>query len=166
MMGSVGMIPALVAVFGGYLGGYISDRLVRSGMPLSKARKIPLVGGMAMSSCIALSVFVENNAVALGLMSLSWASLSFAAASIWSLPADVAPTKDHVGSIGGIQNFASNLAGVCISAFVGKMLDAKGGFGVPLLVAGSFSLLGAFAYLVIVPEIRPIQMPEREEGVS
>jgi hypothetical protein len=45
-------------------------------------------------------------------------------------------------------------------------ISLKGGFGVPLLVAGSFSLLGAFAYLVIVPEIRPIQMPEREEGVS
>lgn len=156
-MGSIGMIPALVAVLGGYLGGWISDRLVRSGMPLSRARKIPLVSGMAVSSCIALSVFVESNAGAIALMSISWASLAFAAASIWSLPADVAPTRNHVGSIGGIQNFASNLAGVCIATFVGKMLDKTGGFTVPLFVAGFFSLLGAFSYLVIVPEIRPIE---------
>jgi sugar phosphate permease len=156
-MGSVGMIPALVAVLGGFLGGWISDRLVRSGMPLNRARKIPLVSGMALSSCIALSVFVESNEAAIALMSLSWASLAFAAASIWSLPADVAPTRNHVGSIGGIQNFASNLAGVCIATFVGAMLQKTGGFAVPLVVAGSFSLLGAFSYLVIVPEIKPLE---------
>lgn len=156
-MGLVGMIPALVAVFGGYLGGYVSDRLVRSGMRLSLARKIPLVGGMFMSSSIGLSVLVDSTTAAIALMSLSYASLSFAAASIWSLPADVAPTRDHVGSIGGIQNFASNLAGICISTFVGVMLARTGGFVVPLLVAGGFSLLGAFSYLVIVPEIKPLE---------
>ncbi len=161
-MGLVGMIPALVAVFGGYLGGYVSDRLVRSGMRLSLARKIPLVGGMFLSSSIGLSVLVESTAAAIALMSLSYASLAFAAASIWSLPADIAPTKDHVGSIGGIQNFASNLAGICISTFVGVMLAKTGGFVVPLVVAGCFSLLGAFAYLVIVPEIKPLEaLPEK-----
>jgi hypothetical protein len=87
--------------------------------------------------------------------------LAFAAASIWSLPADVAPTRDHVGSIGGIQNFASNLAGICITMFVGKMLAKTGGFVVPLLVAGGFSLLGAFSYLVIVPEIKPLEIRRR-----
>lgn len=156
-MGLIGMIPALVAVFGGYLGGYVSDRLVRSGMRLSLARKIPLVGGMFMSSSIALAVLVESTTAAIALMSLSYASLSFAAASIWALPADVAPTRDHVGSIGGIQNFASNLAGVCITTFVGVMLARTGGFVVPLVVAGGFSLLGAFSYLVIVPEIKPLE---------
>ncbi|RFC42437.1 MAG: MFS family permease [Verrucomicrobia bacterium] len=161
-MGLVGMIPALVAVFGGYLGGYVSDRLVRSGMRLSLARKIPLVGGMFLSSSIGLSVLVESTTAAIALMSLSYASLSFAAASIWALPADVAPTKDHVGSIGGIQNFASNLAGVCITTFVGVMLARTGGFVVPLVVAGCFSLLGAFSYLVIVPEIKPLEPRPRK----
>jgi D-galactonate transporter len=156
-MGLVGMIPALVAVFGGYLGGWVSDRLVRSGVRLTLARKIPLVGGMLLSSSIGLSVLVESTTAAIALMSLSYASLAFAAAIIWSLPADVAPTKDHVGSIGGIQNFASNLAGICISTLVGVMLAKTGGFVVPLLVAGCFSLLGAFSYLVIVPEIKPLE---------
>jgi D-galactonate transporter len=160
-MGFIGMIPALVAVFGGYLGGYVSDRLVRSGLRLSVARKIPLVGGMFLSSSIGLSVLVESTWAAIALMSISYASLAFAAASIWSLPADVAPTRDHVGSIGGIQNFASNLAGICITMFVGKMLAKTGGFVVPLLVAGGFSLLGAFSYLVIVPEIKPLEIRRR-----
>ena len=92
---------------------------------------------------------------------LSFGSLTFAAASVWSIPADIAPTPNHVASIGGIQNFASNLAGICISFFVGKMLAATGGFVVPLLVAGGFALLGAFSYLVIVPEIEPLEAKPR-----
>jgi D-galactonate transporter len=156
-MGLVGMIPAIVAIFGGYLGGYVSDRLVRSGMSLTLARKIPLVGGMFLSSSIGLAVLVESTTAAIALMSLSYASLAFAAASIWSLPADVAPSRNHVGAIGGIQNFASNMAGVCITTFVGIALARTGGFVVPLLVAGGFSLLGAFSYLFILPEIKPLE---------
>ena len=159
-MGLIGMIPALVAVFGGYLGGYVSDRLVRSGLRLTLARKIPIVSGMALSSCIGLAVLVESTTAAIALLSLSYASLAFAAASIWSLPADVAPSKNHVGSIGGIQNFAANLAGVCITTFVGVMLQRTGGFVVPLLVAGGFSILGALAYLIVVPEIAPLKSKE------
>jgi ACS family glucarate transporter-like MFS transporter len=111
-LGFVGAIPALVAVAGGWAGGLFSDRLIRNGVSLTKARKIPMVGGMLFSSVIALAVIVPNGWVALGLLSVSYASLTFAAASVWSLPADVAPSHHQVASIGGIQNFASNLAGI------------------------------------------------------
>jgi D-galactonate transporter len=154
--GVYGMIPALVAIPAGYIGGLVSDRLVRKGLRLSVARKVPIVGGMVMSSSIAFAVFAPNAGWALALLSLSYGSLTFAAASVWSLPADISPSPKYVGSIGGIQNFASNLAGICISTFVGVMLQKTGGFLIPLLVAGGFSLLGAFSYLVIVPEIAPL----------
>ena len=156
-MGFYGMIPALTAVPMGYLGGLTSDRLVKSGMKLTWARKIPLVGGMVVSSSIALAVMAPSAGWALALLALSYSGLAFAGASVWSLPADVAPSRKYVGTIGGIQNFASNLAGISITTFVGVMLQKTGGFLVPLLVAGGFSLLGAFSYLVIVPEIGPLK---------
>lgn len=159
-LGFLGTIPALVAIPSGYLGGWVSDHLVRRGYRLTWARKIPIVGGMLTSSSIALAVVVPGAGWALALLSLSYASLTFAAASIWSLPADVAPTRRHVASLSGIQNFASNLAGICISSFVGLMLgrtgDKSGGFVTPLLVAGGFSLLGAVSYLFIVGELGPL----------
>jgi ACS family D-galactonate transporter-like MFS transporter len=77
-------------------------------------------------------------------------------ASVWALPADVAPSRRYVGSIGGIQNFASNLAGIAITYSVGRVVDHTGSFVVELAVAGGFSVLGAFSYLVIVPEIAPL----------
>ncbi len=160
-MGFYGMIPALTALPMGYLGGLTSDRLVKSGMTLTWARKIPLVAGLVVSSSIALAVMAPTAGWALALLALSYSGLAFAAASVWSLPADVAPSRQYVGTIGGIQNFASNLAGISITTFVGVMLQKTGGFLVPLMVAGGFSLLGAFSYLVIVPEIGPLVPKDR-----
>ena len=155
------MIPSLVAVAGGWLGGLTSDRLLRSGMKLTWVRKIPLVGGMLMSSAIALAVRAPNAFWALALMSISYAGIMFAGASVWALPADIAPSRRNIGSIGGIQNCASNFGGVCISLFVGAMVTRTGGFLFPLMVAGGASLLGAFSYLVIVPEIAPLVPKDR-----
>jgi ACS family D-galactonate transporter-like MFS transporter len=154
--GFYGVIPAIVAIFGGWLGGWVSDRLYRRTGNLNMARKTCLVGGMLFSSVIAVSVVVPSAAIALALLSVSYASLTFAAASVWSLPADVSPTAGEVASIGGIQNFASNLAGVGSPLFVGALYDATGSFVVPLVVIGGFAVIGAIAYAVIVRRVEPL----------
>jgi len=164
--GFYGVIPAIVAIFGGWLGGWFSDRLYRRTGDLNKARKVCLVGGMLFSSVIALAVVVPTAATALVLLSISYASLTFAAASVWSLPADVAPTQGQVASIGGIQNFASNLAGVGSPFFVGALYDATGSFVVPLVVIGGFALVGALAYAVIVRRVEPLPLLTRHGNVA
>src|SRR3954467_15987567 len=155
-LGVFGVLPALVAMPGGWIGGLVSDSLVRRGKSLTVARKVPLVGGMLFASVIALAVVVPSAAMALALLSVCYASLTFAAASVWSLPADVAPTPAHVASIGGIQNFASNLAGVLGAFTTGALIGATGGSYVAALVlSGGLSLLGALSYLVLVGRIEP-----------
>lgn len=156
-LGTLGMIPALMSIPGGWLGGYVSDALFRRGWSLTAARKTCMVGGMLMSSVITLSAFLPSVPLMLACFGISYGSLAFAAASIWALPADVAPTPRHVASIGGIQNFASNIAGIVITTFTGAMVAlTKGSFTVPLIVAGGFCFLGAFSYLVIVGRIEPL----------
>ena len=156
--GFYGMIPGLFAMVAGYTGGKTSDFLLRRGFSLTKARKIPIVLGMAIASSIGLAVVVPSAMGAVALLALSYGGLCFAAASIWSLPADVAPTPQHVASIGGIQNFASNTAGILITYLIGKLLAKTGGFVAPLMMAGGFAILGALAYLFIVPEIKPLEV--------
>ncbi|MGF6612401.1 ACS family D-galactonate transporter-like MFS transporter [Paraburkholderia sp. WSM4175] len=158
-LGTLGMIPALIAIPGGWLGGYVSDALFRRGWSLTAARKTCMVGGMLLSSVITLSAFTENTYLMLAFFGIAYGSLAFAAASIWSLPCDVAPTPRHVASIGGIQNFASNLAGIVITTFTGVMVAmTKGSFTIPLVVAGAFCFLGAFSYLFIVGRIEPLSL--------
>ncbi|CAN7559853.1 MFS transporter [Caballeronia sp. 15711] len=159
-LGTLGMIPALISIPGGWLGGIVSDALYKRGWSLTKSRKTCMVGGMLLSSIITLSAFTTSIYVMLASFGIAYGSLAFAAASIWSLPGDVAPTPDYVASISGIQNFASNLAGIVITTFTGLMLAlTKGSFTIPLIVAGGFCFLGAFSYLVIVGKIEPLRIP-------
>jgi MFS family permease len=160
-LGTLGLLPGLVSIPSGWLGGFTSDALYRSGWSLTAARKTCLVGGMLMSSVITFSVFASSVYVALACFAVAYGSLAFTAASIWSLPGDVAPTPAHVASIGGIQNFAANLAGIVTTSFTGLMLTiTSGSFIVPLVVAGAFCLLGAGVYLFMMPDVAPLPLRE------
>jgi MFS transporter, ACS family, D-galactonate transporter len=160
-LGTLGLLPGLVSIPCGWLGGFTSDALYRRGWSLTAARKICLVGGMLMSSVITFSVFAPNAYIALVFFAVAYGSLAFTAASIWSLPADVAPTPAHVASIGGIQNFAANIAGIITTSFTGLMLTiTSGSFVVPLMVAGGFCLLGAAVYMFVIVDIAPLTAHE------
>ncbi len=159
-MGMLGLIPGLVAIPAGWLGGLATDALQRTGLGLSKARKICLVGGFLTSSVIALTPLFPSVATAITLLSISYSALAFTGAVIWMLPGDVAPSPDQVGSLAGIQNMASNLAGILLTTFTGLMLTiTSGSFLIPLTVAGAFCLLGACAYLFIIGPIQPLRNP-------
>ena len=166
-LGTLGLLPGLVSIPCGWLGGFTSDALYRRGWSLTAARKTCLVGGMLMSSVITLSVFAPNAYLALVCFAIAYGSLAFTAASIWSLPGDVAPTPAHVASIGGIQNFASNLAGIVTTTFTGVMLTiTSGSFIVPLTVAGGLCLLGAAVYLFMVGQIAPLPLLARDAAAG
>jgi len=157
-LGTLGLLPGLVSIPCGWLGGFASDALYRRGWSLTAARKTCLVGGMLTSSVITLSVFAPNVYVALAFFAIAYGALAFTAASIWALPGDVAPSPAHVASIGGIQNFAANIAGIVTTSFTGVMLAITGGsFVVPLITAGGICLLGAVVYMFVITEIEPLK---------
>lgn len=156
-LGTLGMLPALMAIPGNWLGGYTSDRLMRMGWSPTRARKTCLAGGMLMSSTIAAAAFVESTGACLALFALAYASLSFVGANVWTVASEVAPTPGHVASIGGIQNFAGNLAGILITTFTGLMLTlTQGSFLVPLSVAGGLCIVGALSYIFLVDKVEPL----------
>lgn len=64
-LGTYGVIPPAAGIVGELLGGFVSDRLVRRGMSLTLARKIPIVVGMVLASVIALAVVVPDAGTAL-----------------------------------------------------------------------------------------------------
>jgi len=156
-LGTWGALPAVMAIVGNWIGGYASDRMIAAGWSHTAARKTCLVGGMAMASCIGLSAVVESNWACLALFTLAYASLSFTGANVWTVASEIAPTPAHVASIGGIQNFAGNLAGILLTTFTGVVLVlTKGSFLIRLGVAGGLCLEGALSYLFLVGKIEPL----------
>ncbi|WP_342755434.1 MFS transporter [Pantoea sp. MBD-2R] len=165
-LGTIGAIPALMGIPGSLLGGITSDWLYRKGFSLTTARKSCLIAGMLLSSVIAFAAFTSSVTVILTLFSLTYAGLAFTAANIWTLPADVAPNSGYVGTLGGIQNFAGNLAGIVTASFTGLMLTlSHGSFVVPLLVAGGICLVGALNFMFVMGKIEPLAI-EKNQQVS
>ncbi|WP_326772865.1 MFS transporter [Streptomyces sp. NBC_01445] len=156
--GFLGMVPGLSSMVGGWCGGLVSDWLVRRGTPVTKARKICLVGGLLGTSVIALAVISPSVGMALTALSVSYFCSTFAAASVWSLPGDVAPTPGHVGSIAGIQNTAGNIAGIVSPLLLGVLMGTNGSFTVPLMTAGCVALIGAATYAFLLPKVQPLRL--------
>jgi ACS family D-galactonate transporter-like MFS transporter len=160
-LGFFGAIPGLCAVVAGWSGGLIADRAIRAGYSVTRVRKTQIVGGMVGGSVIMFAAVVPDAWMALALLAIAYSSLTVAGTGIWSLPADVAPSNKHIGSIGGIQNFASNLAGIFTPILIGVLVDRTGSYVAPLAVIGVVALIGAFNYLVLLGKVEPLRFRDR-----
>lgn len=167
-LGLLGMIPAITAFIGNFVGGWASDALVRRGHSLTFARKSCIVAGMLMSSLIGLAAVVESSAVALALLSLSFGGVTFATSSIVTLPADIAPvsTRSWASTIQGVQNSVSNLAGVASPFVIGLIYSSTGSFVGGLLAAAGVAVVGCLIYLFMVGEIAPLEVKAGPESAE
>lgn len=157
--GLLGMLPGIAAIIGGWFGGLLSDHLVRRGVSLTVARKIPLVFGMLGSAVIGLAAFSPTVTLALSALCFANFAATCASAALWALPSDVAPNRANVATIGGIQNMAANMAGIISPILIGILMQFTHSFVIPLVLAGVVGLLGAIAYGWWLPEVKPMQQP-------
>jgi ACS family glucarate transporter-like MFS transporter len=156
-LGTLGTIPGLVAIAAGWCAGLYADKLIRGGVDVTLVRKTVMIGGLLGGAFILPAALVSSVYAALFFLAIAYASLAVAATGIWSLPADIAPSSDHVASIGGIQNFASNLAGIFSPFIFGALLDYSGGSYTPAFaLAAGIAVLGACSYAFIVGRAEPL----------
>lgn len=71
-VGLVASIPALCGFAGGVLGGVFSDYLIKRGLSLTLARKLPIVLGMLLASTIILCNYTNNTTLVVMLMALAF----------------------------------------------------------------------------------------------
>ena len=82
-----------------------------------------------------------------------------ASPGIWAIPGDIAPRPELVGTVGGIQNTVSNLAGIVAPIATGYLVAASGTFFSALAVTAVLSVVGAASYWFVVGELTPISIP-------
>ncbi|WP_067933264.1 MFS transporter [Alicyclobacillus kakegawensis] len=155
-MGFVAMIPPLAGLVAELVAGWTMDTLYKKGFSLTVVRKIHLVGGMVIATAIALAGLVHSAAWAVVLLAVSYAGLEFAACAIWSLPGDVAPVN-MTSTVGGIQNCASNIAGILGPIVTGAIVASAKSFVPALTLSGAMTLLGALTYLFWLGKVEPIR---------
>ncbi|MCL6592337.1 MAG: MFS transporter [Alicyclobacillus sp.] len=157
-------ITYVAAFFGGIIGGYISDWMLKRGMSLGVARKTPIVIGFFLSSVIVLANFVQSSGAVVFIMATAVFAKGLAGLT-WSLVGDMAPKK-LVGFCGGLFNTAGNLAGIVIPLLVGYLLKTTHSYNGVFLFIGAVVILGALCYLFVVNRVERLELPEEKQGAG
>ncbi|MFJ9038673.1 MFS transporter [Streptomyces sp. NPDC102406] len=156
--GFVASLPALCGFTGGVLGGYLSDLLARRGVSLTRARKIPIVTGLLLSTTIMVCNYVTASWLVVCIMSLAFFGKGLGALG-WAVIGDVAP-KQIAGLAGGVFNAFGAVAGIVTPLVVGYLIDATGSFDLALAFVSVCAALAVVSYAVVVKDIKRLDLGE------
>jgi len=160
--GLVAALPALFGCIGGILGGRFSDVLLKRGRTLSFARKLPIVAGMLLSCSMILCNYVPAgaNAMIVAIMCVAFFGKGMGALG-WTVVSDTAP-KQIVGLSGGLFNTFGNTAALTTGIIVDYLVNWTGHFNAALIYVGANALGAIFCYLVIVGEIKRLELRKED----
>jgi ACS family glucarate transporter-like MFS transporter len=161
--GFAAALTALCGCIGGVLGGVSSDALLRSGRSLTFARKAPIIAGMLLSVTMIACNYTNVQVLMMALMSLAFFGKGFGALG-WTVIADTSP-KELIGLNGGLFNTFGNIAGITTPIVIGFLVNKKtGSFNNALVFVGLTALLAIFSYVVIVGEIKRLELEPVAQG--
>lgn len=149
-MGVVNAIPWLVGCIGMVLGGIVCDQIYRRTGHALFARKLILVGSLAIAAiCVALAGIVTGVSAVVALMAVSVFFMYLTANTYWAIILDTVE-EGRVGSVGGFVHLIANLAGIVAPAVTGFIVEWSGGFAGAFVLTGGIAVLGALAVAVFV----------------
>jgi ACS family D-galactonate transporter-like MFS transporter len=154
--GFFAVLPFLAAAIGVLVGGWVSDRLLTKTGSANIARKLPIIAGLLLASCIILANYVASDTAVIAILSIAFFGQGMVGLG-WTLISDIAP-KPLMGLTGGLFNFAANLAGIVTPLVIGFIVAATGSFVGALAFVGVVALLGALSYIVLLGDVRRIEL--------
>ncbi len=122
------IIYALAAA-GSLLGGYVSGRLIDSGMGVVRARKGTMLVCALLVLPVPLASVVSGYGWGVVLLGLTLAAHQGFAVNLFALTADVTP-RAQLGTVISVAALCGNLAGMAILGCAGALLGAGHGYGV------------------------------------
>jgi len=135
--------------------GWLLDAWVRRGASPGRAYKTALVlSALGVGACL-LAASAAGAATGVGLL------LATALADGLNSPSVCSVTQRFAGPLAtgrwmGVQNAASNTAGIVAPIVTGALVQTSGHYTLALWVTGAVALSGLLGWLVIVPEVEPI----------
>lgn len=155
--GLMAAVPAICGFIGGIFGGVISDWMLRRGVSLTLARKLPIFIGMVLSMSMILCNYVERDWLVVLFMGLAFFGKGVGALG-WAIISDVSP-KTSAGLNGAIFNTFGSLAGIVTPIVIGYLVQSMGSFNGALIYV-ALNAAGAFvSYLLIVGPLRRPEEP-------
>jgi ACS family glucarate transporter-like MFS transporter len=156
--GIVASVPAICGFGGGVLGGIISDAMMRKGYSITSARKTPIVLGMLLASTLIICNYVDAYWLVVLVIAMSFFGKGIGALG-WTVVSDTSP-KEIAGVSGGLFNLFGNLSTITTPIVIGYIIQWTGSYNWALVFVGVNAILAVLSYLVIVGEIKRVELKE------
>jgi ACS family glucarate transporter-like MFS transporter len=101
--------------------------------------------------------YTNSQAVVMVLMSLAFFGKGFGALG-WTVIADTSP-RQLIGVNGGLFNLFGNMSSITTPIVIGYLVQKTGSFNDALIFVGATALMAIFSYLVIVGDIKRLELP-------
>ncbi len=148
----VGPIAAAVLISGAaanLVGGSVSDRLARR-YSIRTARRLPGIAGLVGAAIfLSLAATIEDSALALVCLGLSFGCAELILAVTWATCLDLGGTA--AGVVSGTMNSLGQVGGALAPRLIGLMVDRTGSWELPLLVSSAYYVVSAVLWLAIDP---------------
>lgn len=122
-IGQLTWIPFLTLGISSAVGGWVSDVLVRAGIPMVQARKHILLGSALLTPISILSVYVHRIETAIALMSVLMFAHGFWITNYMTLLGDLFPRR-AVATVVGMTGTAGGIGGFLTSLLIGRVVQA------------------------------------------
>ncbi|MGA3026144.1 MAG: MFS transporter [Bryobacteraceae bacterium] len=160
-MALYGWLPFAALAISSLAGGWLSDRLIARGATPIRVRKAFVATGLTFATILAASAVCRDEKVAMGLMIVACISLGMYSSNIWATTQTLAGPQ-AAAKWTGMQNAFGNLAGVTAPYITGLIVRATGSFYLAFAGVAVVLLLGALAFLLLIPRAVQIRWERTE----
>jgi MFS family permease len=140
-------------VLGDWLGGSVTDRILRRSKNLRMARNV-MVGVCMLLTLLSLApiMLVSNISITLAALCLSGGFFfnEMTIGPMWAVPMDIAPK--HAGTASGIMNSGSALAAIISPVVGGWLIDRTGNWNLPFIVSMVLMAVGIVLSFTMRPD--------------
>jgi ACS family hexuronate transporter-like MFS transporter len=149
----------LMSDVGSIFGGWLSSRLIKSGVSVNAARKTAMLACASLVAPLVFAANVDSVWVAAVLVGLATAGHQGFSANLFTLTSDLFPEK-AVGSVVGLGGMAGAIGGIFIAQVAGRVLQATGSYYVLFLAAPSAYLVAIALIHTLSPRLEPVDASE------
>ncbi len=154
--------PPLAAIYilsdvGSVVGGWMSGRMMKSGMTVNKARKLTMLISACCVIPVCFSTYIENLWLDVLIIGIAAAAHQAFSANLYTLPSDTFP-RYAVGSVIGIGGTLGAFGGMLFSLHAGDVLQRLGTYAPLFLLAGAAYFLALLSIHLLSPRLARAEM--------
>lgn len=155
-MAIFGSAPLFVLAASALTSGWISDRLIASGMSPTLVRKSFTGLGLGLSTVMFGAVLTRDPFWSLVSLCAACFAYGLYSSNLWAITQTLGG-RLAAGRWTGLQNAFGNISGMIAPWLTGWIVKETGGFYMAFVITTSLLVVGMLAFVVIIPKVEPVQ---------